>query len=154
MASAICPKCDPCGLMKSSRAVRCRFPPLLMSSPRLSPPKRSPPPRGNADPDAVTADMLKSLERFMVGLCWINVSYIILSYFIHSYPNFWSSSKFYSEVPTSSETEHTLLLKVWINWTLYSILLPKKNSVYYASPEISNSWTHWRTPTSPKGLVP
>ena len=82
MASAICPKCDPCGLMKSSRAVRCRFPPLLMSSPRLSPPKRSPPPRGNADPDAVTADMLKSLERFMVGLCWINVSYHILSILI------------------------------------------------------------------------
>ena len=32
-------------LMKSSRAVKCRLPPLLMSSPRLSPPKRSPPPR-------------------------------------------------------------------------------------------------------------
>ena len=32
-------------LMNSSRAVRWRFPPLLMSSPRLSPPKRSPPPR-------------------------------------------------------------------------------------------------------------
>ena len=31
-------------LMNSSRAVRWRFPPLLMSSPRLSPPKRSPPP--------------------------------------------------------------------------------------------------------------
>ena len=33
----------PCELlMKSSRAVKCRFPPLLMSSPRVSPPKRSP----------------------------------------------------------------------------------------------------------------